>query len=426
MTTVTRILNFSSGPAVLPVPVLEQVQRDLLALPGVGMSVMEISHRSATFESILEKAEADIRALAGIPANYKVLFLQGGASLQFSMVPLNLLGAGATADYVMTGTWADKAAKEARRVGTVNETRLDQGRQLQPHPDRGRVCVHAGRGLRAHHLEQHDRRHRVAHAARRRRRAARRGRLLRHLQPPDRHHEVRADLRRRSEEPRAVRRHARHRPRRPARALEQVAAHDAELRRARGERVAVQHAAGLRRSTCSAWSWQWLRAQGGLAAMGDINERKAGKLYAELDRTGFWKPTAQKESRSLMNVTFRLAQRGPREALREGIDRRRPRRAQGSPVRRRHARLDLQRVPGERRRHARRVHAGVRAAKRLAWQDRVTAADPCTGDGAPVAGGGAAPGRAARPRPAPLGPLLRETRASARRFPAPGRGSPAT
>ncbi|HEY2887614.1 MAG TPA: aminotransferase class V-fold PLP-dependent enzyme, partial [Candidatus Limnocylindrales bacterium] len=82
-----RIFNFSSGPAVMPLPVLEQVQRDLVALPGVGMSILEISHRSAAFEAILAKAEADIRALANIPSNYKVLFLQGGASLQFSMVP---------------------------------------------------------------------------------------------------------------------------------------------------------------------------------------------------------------------------------------------------------------------------------------------------------------------------------------------------
>jgi len=98
------------------------VQRDLVALPGVGMSVMEISHRSATFEGIIQKAEADIRALAGVPANYKILFLQGGASLQFSMVPLNLLTDGLTADYVMTGSWAEKASKEAKRVGKVNET----------------------------------------------------------------------------------------------------------------------------------------------------------------------------------------------------------------------------------------------------------------------------------------------------------------
>src|ERR1700730_14668808 len=119
-TTVHRVHNFSAGPAVLPVPVLEQIQRDLIALPGVGMSILEISHRSKTFESILAQAEADIRTLAAIPSNYRVLFLQGGASTQFSMVPMNLLGAGATADYVDTGSWADKAIKEARKVGAVN------------------------------------------------------------------------------------------------------------------------------------------------------------------------------------------------------------------------------------------------------------------------------------------------------------------
>ena len=118
--TTTRIFNFAAGPAVLPLPVLEEAQRDLVALPGVGMSVMEISHRSRTFEDILHRAIDDMRALAGIPANYKVLLVQGGASLQFSMVPMNLLTRGATADYIDTGSWADKAIKEAKKVGTVN------------------------------------------------------------------------------------------------------------------------------------------------------------------------------------------------------------------------------------------------------------------------------------------------------------------
>src|SRR3954464_11814271 len=94
--TITRILNFSAGPAVMPVPVLEEAQRDLIALPGVGMSVMEISHRSKTFEDLLHTAIDDMRDLAGIPAGYKVMMLQGGASLQFSMVPMNLLLEGAT------------------------------------------------------------------------------------------------------------------------------------------------------------------------------------------------------------------------------------------------------------------------------------------------------------------------------------------
>ena len=115
-----RIFNFSAGPAVLPESVLLQAQRDLVALPGVGMSVLEISHRSKTFEAILAKTEADLRTLGGVPANYKVLFLQGGASMQFSMVPLNLLTAGTTADYIVSGAWAQKAVKEAQRVGTVH------------------------------------------------------------------------------------------------------------------------------------------------------------------------------------------------------------------------------------------------------------------------------------------------------------------
>src|SRR5262245_39335858 len=117
-----RIYNFSAGPAVLPLPVLEQAQRDLVSLPGVGMSVMEISHRSKAFESLLDGAVADIRALAGVPDSYKILMLQGGASLQFSMVPMNLLTPGATADYIDTGSWAEKAVKEATRVGKVNVT----------------------------------------------------------------------------------------------------------------------------------------------------------------------------------------------------------------------------------------------------------------------------------------------------------------
>lgn len=111
-TSTERLFNFSAGPAVLPPSVLEQAQRDLLALPGVGMSILEISHRSKAFKAILAKTEADARALGGVPDGYKVLFLQGGASLQFSMVPMNLLAAGTTADYLVTGAWAQKAVKE--------------------------------------------------------------------------------------------------------------------------------------------------------------------------------------------------------------------------------------------------------------------------------------------------------------------------
>ncbi len=116
-----RIFNFSAGPAVLPESALLQAQRDLFALPGVGMSVLEISHRSEAFEQIIKEAEADLRKLLNIPDNYKVLFLQGGASLQFTMVPMNLLPKGASADYITTGSWGQAAVKEAKKTGTVRE-----------------------------------------------------------------------------------------------------------------------------------------------------------------------------------------------------------------------------------------------------------------------------------------------------------------
>ena len=115
-----RIFNFSAGPAVLPVPVLEEAQRDMVSLPGVGMSVMEISHRSKAFDEIIGRTEASLRELLGISNNYHVLFLQGGASLQFSMVPMNFLPADRSADYVITGSWGKKALKEAKKLGSVN------------------------------------------------------------------------------------------------------------------------------------------------------------------------------------------------------------------------------------------------------------------------------------------------------------------
>ena len=115
-----RIYNFSAGPSMLPLEVLEQAQRELVCYPGAGMSVMEMSHRSKVFESILEKAKADLKELMHIPDHYKILFLQGGGSTQFSMIPLNLMGKSNTADYVITGQWAKKAAEEARRYGKVN------------------------------------------------------------------------------------------------------------------------------------------------------------------------------------------------------------------------------------------------------------------------------------------------------------------
>ena len=120
--TAQRVYNFSAGPAVLPEPVLAEVQRDLLALPGVGASILEISHRSRTFEDIIAQAEANLRQLLKIPDDYAVLMLQGGARLQFSMIPMNLMGGGRrTCDYLVTGSWSKYAAQEAVKFG---ETRI--------------------------------------------------------------------------------------------------------------------------------------------------------------------------------------------------------------------------------------------------------------------------------------------------------------
>jgi phosphoserine aminotransferase len=115
-----RVFNFSAGPATLPEPVLEIAQKELLDFKGTGMSVMEISHRSAAFTEVIEKAEADLRTLMNIPNNYKVLFLQGGASSQFAMVPLNLLSSSNKADYINTGQWSKKAIAEGKRFGDIN------------------------------------------------------------------------------------------------------------------------------------------------------------------------------------------------------------------------------------------------------------------------------------------------------------------
>jgi phosphoserine aminotransferase len=112
----TRIWNFSAGPAVLPAEVLEQVKDELLDWHGAGCGVMEMSHRGKEFTSIIEAAEADLRELLGVPANYKVLFLQGGATQQFAQLPMNLLPAGGSADYLVTGSWSKKALKEALHV----------------------------------------------------------------------------------------------------------------------------------------------------------------------------------------------------------------------------------------------------------------------------------------------------------------------
>ena len=301
-----RIYNFSSGPAVLPLPVLEQAQRDLISLPGVGMSVMEISHRSSTFEEIIGKAEADMRRLAGIPEGYRILFLQGGATLQFSMVPLNLLTEGRTADYVMTGTWADKAVKEARRVGSVHETgstadtnfnRIPADAELELTPDAAYVHMTSNNtieGTQWHRLPPVDDVPLVSDAS---------SDIFSRPIDVSQYGLVYAGAQKNLG---------------PSGVTVVIIRQDLLERSTKALHTMLNYAVhaqnGSLYNTPPAFGiyvlglvLEWLLGQGGLPAIAAVNGRKAGKLYAELDRTGFWRPTAEEASRSLMNVTFRLA-----------------------------------------------------------------------------------------------------------------------
>ncbi|NLG84563.1 MAG: 3-phosphoserine/phosphohydroxythreonine transaminase [Firmicutes bacterium] len=136
-----RVYNFNPGPAILPLPVLNEIQRDLLDFAGTGMSILEVSHRSKEYEAVHLETEASLKELLGLGDDYRVLFLGGGASLQFAMVPLNFLPTGATADYILTGSWSEKAYEEAGRIGRVHiaASSKDTNYDRIPHPDEIRL-----------------------------------------------------------------------------------------------------------------------------------------------------------------------------------------------------------------------------------------------------------------------------------------------
>jgi len=305
MATVHRVYNFSAGPAVLPLSVLEEIQRDLVSLPGVGMSILEISHRSAAFESILAHAEADIRALAAIPANYKVLFLQGGASLQFSMVPMNLLSRGATADYIDSGSWAEKAIKEAKRVGNVNVAATTKGENYSRVPKQeelkltpGAAYVHMTSNNTIEGTEYKD---------------------LPAIDETPLVSDTSSDM---FSRPIDVTRHAliyagAQKNMGPAGVTVVIVRQDMLERSDKSMPTMLNYAVhaenGSMYNTPPAFAvyalglvMKWLLATGGLSAIAIANERKAAKLYGEVDRTGFYRGIAHRDCRSLMNVTFRL------------------------------------------------------------------------------------------------------------------------
>ena len=324
MQTATRIFNFSAGPAVLPLEVLEEAQRDLISLPGVGMSVLEISHRSKPFDEIIHGCEADLRKLAGIPDDYQVLFLQGGASLQFSMVPMNILPAGGSADYIVTGVWSQKAVKEAKRVGAVKIAGSTESEKFTRVPkqseltlDSNAAYVHVTTnntifGTEWHYVPETGDVPLVADAS--------------------------SDI---FSRPILVPRHAliyagAQKNLAPAGLTLVIIRDDLVKRTPASLPTMMQY--GVHVENKSLYNTppvfaiyvmrlvlKWLLKEGGLAAIERTNDRKAGKLYAEIDRTGFYRGHAQKDSRSRMNVTFRLPveeleKKFVREATAAGFD----------------------------------------------------------------------------------------------------------
>ena len=211
----------------------------------------------------------------------------------------------------------------------------------------------------------------MARTAAGRQRSARQRHIVRHVQPADRRHPSRADLRRRPEEHGPGRRHGRHHPRRSAcgvRSSELATLPTMLSYAVQAEHNSLYNTPPVVAVYALGLVMKWLLTLGGLAAVGAANERKAAKLYAEIDRTGFYRGTAQKESRSLMNVTFRLPSDQSREAVRRGVDGGGARWPQGPPGRRRNEGVDLQRVSRGRGGRARVVHAGLRAAARVETQ----------------------------------------------------------
>jgi phosphoserine aminotransferase len=323
-TATERIFNFSAGPAVLPVEVLAEAQRDLMALPGVGMSILEISHRSKAFDDVIERCEADLRALAGIPANYHVLFLQGGASLQFSMVPMNLLPAGGSADYIVTGSWSEKAVKEAKRVGgvkiaatTAAENYVRVPKQSELTLDPGAAYVHYTTnntifGTEWHYVPEVGNVPLVADTS---------SDMFSRPIDVNKYGLIYAGAQKNLG---------------PSGVTLVIIREDLVARTPPSLATMLQYSVHVENKSMyntppvfgvyiMGLVLKWLLKEGGLAAIDARNSRKAAKLYAEIDRTGFYRGHAHADSRSRMNVTFRLPneeleKKFAKEATAAGLD----------------------------------------------------------------------------------------------------------
>ncbi len=300
-----RAYNFCAGPAALPEAVLQHAQAELLDYQGKGLSVMEMSHRSADYVAIAEQAEQDLRDLMNIPSNYKVLFLQGGASQQFAMIPLNLLRGKTSADYVNTGMWSDKAIKEAKKFCQVNVVASDEANNFRAVPAFESWQVNP----QAAYL---------------------------HYTPNETIHGVQFDFVPPSNvplvadyssiilaEPIDVSKFGliyagAQKNIGPAGLVVVIVREDLLGDVVKGTPTMLDYKIhadnGSMYNTPSTYAWylsglvfKWLKAQGGLESMAQINHRKAAKLYAAIDNSGgFYSNPVAIANRSMMNVPFAL------------------------------------------------------------------------------------------------------------------------
>jgi len=319
-----RIFNFSAGPAVLPVPVLEEAQRDLLSLPGVGMSVMEISHRSKTFDEIIGQAEAGLRELLSIPSNYHVLFLQGGASLQFSMVPMNFLPADGSADFVVTGSWGKKAVKEAKRVGGVNIaatmadggfTRVPSQDEINLNPQASYVHITTNETIEGVEWKQEPATGDVPLVA------DASSDILSHAIPVDKYAVIYAGAQKNMG---------------PSGVTLVILRDDLLQRIPDGLHTMLDYRTHVDNkslyNTPNTWGiyilnlvCKWISDKGGISAMERENEEKAKLLYDAIDASDFYRGHADFDARSIMNVTYRLPseeleKKFTTEATAQGLD----------------------------------------------------------------------------------------------------------
>lgn len=304
-----RVFNFSAGPAALPEPVLEQASAEMLDYRGQGLSVMEMSHRSAAFIDIAESAEAALRRLLGVSDDYHVLFLQGGASLQFAMVPLNLARHEDTVDYVNTGQWSTKAIAEGRRLAQVNVAASSESSSFTTIPDV--ASWHLSADARYLHITTNE---------------TIGGVQFRDF-PPMGDAALVADM---SSDflsrPIDVNRFGliyagAQKNVGPAGICVVIVRKDLAGNARPGTPSMLDYAIhadnGSMYNTPATYGWylaglvfQWLEGLGGLAAMAQINERKAAKLYAAVDTSNFYRSPVDVEYRSTMNVPFTLADPG--------------------------------------------------------------------------------------------------------------------